>query len=243
MKLKLKAIPNPLGIYGTGKGGIPAGDYFPASAAFLEPAAADAFMALQKTLGQRVRCSDILRSPESSLLAMQQKAGVQAPGYSMHNFGLAIDISVARMLTDTKMTKAELDEVFEKHGWYCHRKDHAPTGFESWHYNYFGDDPARWLAFSEKSQVTQYAAEAKMVAMFGADFSYTRDAVRDFKAIQASLKQLKLYSGEIDGDWGPRSKQACLAFERTWKLPADGIPDARMLRTLAAVTAETEIVA
>jgi hypothetical protein len=236
LTISLKRIPNVLGIYGTGKGGIPAGDYFPPSAALLHPEAADAYMKLQQETGKRLRVSDMFRTPESSLDAMQRKAGVQPPGWSGHNFGFSIDVDVDRNLATFGMTKAQFDDLMKRYGWYCHRKD-SNRGFEDWHYNYFGTNGAEkpWLDACASSRVTSAGVEARIVATYGS--SFTLNSVQ----IQTLLQKLKLYGGALDGILGPRSRAAILAFERTWKLPEDGNPDPRMMRTLATVAADLSI--
>lgn len=233
LNMLLKRIPNVLGIYGTGKGGIPAGDYFPPSASLLHPDAADDFLALQQALGQRLRVSDVFRSPESSLSAMQSKAGVQPPGYSGHNFGFSIDVAVDAVLKALNVTKPQLDEKLKAFGWYCHRKDGA-RGFEDWHYNHFGRgakaDP--YLAACAASTTTAAGVEKRITDLYGPAFTL------DTTELQVLLKKLKLYGGDIDGDFGPRSREAVLAFERTWKLPVDGKPDPKLMRTLATVASQ-----
>jgi hypothetical protein len=233
----LKRVPGVLGIYGTGKGGIPAGDYFPPSAALLHPEAADAFLRLQAETGKRIRVSDIFRTPESSLEAMQRKRGVMPPGFSGHNFGFSIDVATDACLASFNLTKKGFDELMMSYGWYCHRTDHL-LGFESWHYNYFGvgSAAAPWLAACANRTVTSAGVEAKIVATYGSSFQ------PDTLGLQAMLQKLKLYGGSLDGVMGPRSRQAVLAFERTWLLPMDGQPDAKMLRTLATVASEQQII-
>lgn len=232
----LKRVPNVLGIYGTGKGGIPAGDYFPPSAALLHPDAAAAYAAVEAGTGKRLRVSDIFRSPESSLMAMQQKAGVQPPGYSGHNFGFSIDVATDACLKSFGMTKKAFDEMMESYGWYCHRKDRQ-RGFEDWHYNHFGVGAvaAPWLAACASSVVTSAGIEAKIVATYGKSFQLSNEE------LQTLLQKLKMYGGEIDGDIGPKSQQAILAFERAWHLPMDGRADAKMMRTLATVASDQQL--
>lgn len=237
MRILLKRVPNVLGIYGkTSIGGVPPGDYFPPSAALLHPQAADAYVRLERETGKRLRVSDIFRTPESSLMAMQQKAGVQPPGFSGHNFGFSIDVDVAACLKSFGLDKAGFDSLMETYGWFCHRKDHA-RAFEEWHFNYFGigDEAAPFLAACAKSTVTSAGVEAKILQHYGAEFKL------DTEALQQQLQKLKMYGGSIDGDFGPRSQAAVLAFERAWRLPEDGQPDARMMRTLACVAAERVI--
>lgn len=51
--------------------------------------------------------------------------------------------------------------------------------------------------------------------------------------IQRALKQLGLYSGQLDSDWGPLSKAAARAFQASRGLKQTGLPDAA---TIAALT-------
>lgn len=239
LTMLLKRVPGVLGIYGTKPiGGVPAGDYFPASAALLHPDAAAAYLAVEAGTGKKLRVSDMFRSPEASLQAMQTKAGVQPPGYSGHNFGFSIDIATDACLATFAMNKAQLDSMMASYGWYCHRKDHA-RGMEDWHYNHFGlgDAAAPYLAACANSVVTSSGVEAKMVALYGASFK------QDTLELQTLLQKLKMYGGGLDGDFGPKTQQAVLAFERAWMLPMDGQPDAKMMRTLATVASEQQLVA
>jgi hypothetical protein len=168
---------------------------------------------------------------------MQKKSGVQPPGFSGHNFGFSIDVATDACLASFKMTKQAFDEMMMSYGWYCHRKDHQ-RGSEDWHYNHFGLGAAAapWLAACANSVVTSAGVEAKMLSIYGASFKL------DTLTLQTLLQKVKMYGGDLDGDFGPRSQQAVLAFERAWMLPMDGQPDAKMMRTLATVASEQQII-
>jgi hypothetical protein len=226
LTIKVRKLQNVLGIYGASK------DQFPARMSMLEPSAAAAFEAVQGLIGQRLRVSDMYRSPAESLAAMQSKRGVQPPGYSAHNYGFAIDIDTDAMLSALKVSKAVLDATMQSKGWYCHRKD-SKRGMEDWHYNYLGDDPTRWLA-SASATSTAGAVEAKIVARYGPRFLLT-DA-----EVQTALKATGHYAGAIDGQLGPMSKAAIAAFQQAMKLPV-GAMDAKTLRTLAVASATIEV--
>lgn len=227
LTMKLKKMQHILGIYGAKK------DQFPARMSMLDPAAAGAFEAVQGLIGQRLRVSDMYRTPAESLAAMQTKRGVQPPGYSAHNFGFAIDIDTDAMLSALKVTKPVLDTTMQSKGWYCHRKD-GKRGMEDWHYNYLGDDAARWLA-SASATSTAGAIEAKVLAVYGAAFN------PDAAGAQAMLKKLGHYAGTIDGAFGPNSQAALKAFQASVKLAESGVRDAKTLRTLAVASASIEV--
>lgn len=231
LTLQLARVPNVLGIYGA------SGDVFPARAALLHPEAAAGFRALEARLGQRVRVSDVFRTAEESLKARASKAGVQPPGFSLHNYGIAIDIATDAMIKATGMPKPVLDTVFRAAGWYCHRKDGA-RGVEDWHFNFLGVGAAAepFLAASAKSTVTSAAGDAKILALYGDGLKLTPHET------QEALASLRMYGGEVDGILGPRSREAIKVFQRAWALEETGTVDARTERTLAYVTAKLEIV-
>jgi hypothetical protein len=227
LKLHLRRLSNVLGIYGASK------NEFPARMSLLQHDAAAAFEAVQSLTGQRLRVSDMFRSPESSLQAMQEKRGVQPPGFSAHNFGLAIDIDVDAMLAALKCTKTVLDVTMASKGWYCHRRDHA-RGMEDWHYNFLGDNAVRYLAGASPTS-TSAAIEMRLVDQFRDDLVLLPEEV------QEALTKLRFYAGAIDGSLGPRSKQAVAAFQRAWKLPETSLVDRRTERTLALVSCSFDI--
>lgn len=227
LTLKLRRLPNVLGIYGASK------NDFPARMSLLQHDAAAAFEAVQSRIGQRLRVSDMFRSPESSLQAMQEKRGVQPPGFSAHNFGLAIDLDTDAMLSALKCSKVVLDATMSSHGWYCHRRDNQ-RGMEDWHYNYLGPGATKYLLGASPTN-TSAAIEARIVATFGDDLKL------DPSEAQEALAKLRFYAGAVDGILGPRSFQAIGAFQRAWKLPETGTLDRRTERTLALVSCTFDI--
>ena len=54
------------------------------------------------------------------------------------------------------------------------------------------------------------------------------------KAIQAELHARRLYTGKVDGSFGPRTAQAIRAFERDQRLPETGKPSETLLKLLRA---------
>ena len=227
LSLNLVSVPNVLGIYGASK------DVFPAKMARLHPDAAAAFLAAEKGLAVRIRVSDMFRTAEQSLIARSQKAGVQPPAWSLHNYGIAIDIATDDVMKATKLTKPALDEKMKEHGWYCHRKD-GKRGMEDWHYNFFGvgDAAAPFLKACAGSTNTSAGGDAKIMSLY-------KDALTlDAKEVQECLAYLKLYNGDVDGLIGKRTKEALMAFQRTWKLQPSGQVDKRTERTLAYVSAD-----
>lgn len=231
LKIDLIQLDNVLGIYGTTK------DVMPSRMSRLHPEAAAAFHAAEAALGQRIRVSDMFRTAEQSFQAMQQKSGVQPPGYSLHGFGIAIDVAVDAMLPAFRSKKADMDEFLKGFGWYCHRRD-AKRGMEDWHYNFLGPNGLQLIQASDKPKVrisTSAAADARIQALYGPGLNLTPVEV------QECLAHLKLYGGDLDGKIGARSKEAIMAFQRAWKLSATGDVDERTERTLAYVSADIEV--
>lgn len=189
---------------------------------YLHPDAAKAFAGI----ADWVVVSDMFRTPESSLQAVEDGRGAMPPGYSAHGYGLAIDIAITEVMNNLKLKrKADLDAKMEEHGFFCHRRDHE-NDKEAWHFNYLG------VGAKVSGSFTSDEVEARIVALYG---NYLKP---DDTECQRMLAKLKLYGGDIDGDIGPRSRQAVLAFERTWGLPVDGTLDVKTRRTLAYVARE-----
>lgn len=217
LTLKLAPVPPCLGIY-TVKG--IAFKSMPERMRYLHPEAAHAFVAIAPW----AVVSDMFRSPESSLQAVREGRGAQPPGYSAHNYGLAIDIDIKRTMENLGIkTKAELDAYMEARGWYCHRRDHV-VAFEAWHYNYLG------VNATVAGTITSDEVEKEIQRRYGVALA------PDDRACQRMLAKLGMYAGEIDGIIGPRSREAIRVFERAWGLNVDGVLDAKTRRTLAYVS-------
>jgi hypothetical protein len=210
-KLALGAVH---GIYGR------EGNRLPERMRYLEPAAAKSFLELEGVV-----VSDMLRSPESSLAARRRSRGAQPPGWSGHNYGLSIDLSVTKTLRNRGENKTELDAYMLERGWYCHRLDHKRKR-EEWHYNH-GIGPY----VKDRDRYNSAALERRIQADFADAWDFPS------QVLQSYLQDLKLYLGEIDGIVGPLSKEAVRAFQRAWLLRVDGIAGRRTRRTLALVTA------
>lgn len=186
--------------------------------------------------------SDMFRSADASLAAVQARRGALAPGYSMHNFGRAIDLDVDATMRNLPgvSRKIDLDVLMEQSGWFCHRTDHLrgksrehPSD-ESWHYNHLGVG-SRISPSSLKT--TAGLADALLRADLG------EDALRpDNFECQLILRKLRMYGGAIDGMLGPVSRQAISAFQRAWHLPVTGKIDDRVRRTMAYVGCDVELV-
>lgn len=223
LTLKLTTVPPCLGIYDVKGVDHPS---LPARMRLLHPDAADAFL----TISDVVTVSDMFRSPESSLQAVRSGRGALRPGFSAHGFGLAIDVGITQTMAaiHTK-TKADLDAFMAEHGFYCHRQDHVMAS-EAWHYNFLGFDAI------VQGRLSSDEIEARILALYGPALQ------PDDMECQRMLAKLRMYAGEIDGEIGPRSREAIRVFKRAWSLLPDDHIDTIFRRTLAYVSCEHEII-
>lgn len=214
------------------------GKPFPSWGRFLVPDAAYSVLAIEKDTGG-LRYTDIWRTAEISLTARGEKTGVQAPGYSGHNYGFSLDLDLNGSMARRRADYPHLRDLMASYGWYCHRRD-GLGGSESWHFNFLGvgSKSDRYLSVTDKHSPATWdkAVELRITEAYGTDFELSRIA------IQTKLQQLKFYQGELDGEFGPQTKQAILNFQNQWKLSSTGLADDAFKRTLAFVTATKNVV-
>jgi hypothetical protein len=232
MTLNLVRLPEVFrrrGIYG------PAKDQLPERAMFLHPEAAASLARIEEMHPAGLVLSDVYRSAEASLAAVRAGRGAQAPGFSAHNYGLAVDLDVGRVLQRglVAVDYQGLLDFMASHGWHCHRRD-GRRGHEDWHFNFLGAGAAAHLARTSPSILRRgtwsRAAESRIVELYGAQLALSGVEV------QAALKALGFYRGALDGALGPLSREAVAAFQRAWGVKEDGAGP-RTQRTLAYVAA------
>lgn len=158
------------------------------------------------------------------------------PGSSAHGFGFSADHDVKNNLhrlralcDDPEFDKEDYDLLLREYGWYCHRDgphgDHR-KGPEWWHYNYFGEDPERWLAHSHRK--TSGGVEAKIDYQYG-------PFVLDRPGIESHLHRLHYLA--TTGAPGAIPVEVVRKFQRDWTLPEDGIVGPQTQRALSYVGA------
>ena len=206
---------------------------FPPRQAFLHPEAAQAFR--EVCAYQPLSVIAMLRGAEESMQACADHTGSHRPGYSAHNYGLAVDLDVDDCLRRFGMVKRGFDRLLSSYGWWCYRQG-GRRGVEDWHYTYLGRGAQAepLLALCEGVGTTAQALEAKLVSVYG-------EALKlNLLDAQIALARLHLYHGLIDGELGPVTTQALRAFQRAWRLPESGLLCERTERTLVLVAAEWE---
>ena len=226
MKLIIEPVGAPFGdrgIYGTHKRSLPE------RMRWLHPLAKDALVRIEATYPDVVHYSDMFRSAESSRARRRITKFAQPPGFSAHNYGLAVDLDVSGTLARMGASKEDLDRTMERYGWYCHRRDHERK-VEEWHYNFLGADAMRWLQGAQRS--TAAAIESKIQAIYGEQMRVLSTAQLQ-RALNAAGSSLA-----VDGNLGPATHAAVAAFQIAWDLEADGSAGIRTQRTLRYVTAD-----
>lgn len=225
MELLLTELPESL-LHYTGKS-------IPKWMRMLHPQAAVSVLRLETDSGGLVY-NDVWRSAEISLWAMRQKSGVQPPGFSGHGFGLSIDFAVDATLKKLSWDYATFVAFLEARNWFCHRRD-GKRGSEDWHFNFLPHGLLATLIDVKRAVTWAAPVEERIKALYGEQLRL--GAMEQ----QAALKGLKLYTGDIDGQMGPKTQRAEAAFREKWGLPIAG-ENARYQRTLAFVTATKKMV-
>jgi hypothetical protein len=155
-------------------------------------------------------------------------AMLATPGKSQHNLGLAVDIHSASEPKRLKWLIANVKEF--GFSW-----EVVPS--EPWHIRYVcGDDvPAAVLAFQGGAIPTLPAvAEEKAKAPVAPKSQASAPASNGDadKALQQALKDKGFYHGKIDGDIGPKTKEAIKAFKVKNGLKADGFAGPQVMELL-----------
>lgn len=226
MRLILAALPERLTHYD--------GKPVPAWMRLMHPSAAEALVALETKYGP-LSYTDIWRSAEVSLHAQESKTGVQAPGFSGHNFGFSVDMDVDGCQKKAGIRYQRLLEIMAEFQFFCHRRD-GSLGSEEWHFNHFPDPKYLARMDSKNHHTWSHGIEQRIVDIYGGQF------ILDVRSVQQSLAQLKLYSGPLDGEPSAILTQSIRAFQRAWKLSDDGVTGPMTQRTLAFVAANKIVV-
>lgn len=200
----------------------------------LAPEAALALVAVEKDTDGLVY-TDMWREPVASLLARRTRRGSQLPGYSSHNYGLAVDLNVKSILIQKKIRYEDLLWIMKKRGWFCHRRDGQGDMPESDHFTFLGEKSEKYLAKCSQDPTTwQTPAEIRIWELYSNDFQLTTEEV--------SVRLVKMgFLSEPTKKRDIYMREAILAFQRAWDLTETGSPDMTLCRVLSFVTAEREV--
>lgn len=223
------AVDEVLGIYGENK------DRLADRMRYLHPIAATSFRTMNSE--KLIRCSDMLRTPEGSLKNRQANNGKGLrPGWSGHNYGFSIDIDVSWNIKNHGFkNKIDLDLWMQSHGWYCHNILGETRSYESWHYNYFGEDAEYYLSFRDDKKSSTWS---RCVAQKIDDYYGHWWETADMFLVQRCLKTLNLYKGPVNGEVDAATTSAIKEFQSKWDLEADGKAGPMTKRTLLLVSSE-----
>jgi hypothetical protein len=206
----------------------------PRRSLYLAPDAAQSLIRLETATGG-LTYTDVYRGAEASRKAALVKRGVKRPGYSPHNYGLAIDIDLDDTLRRLKSKYVDLLHLLATQGWYCHRRDQKGPGYhESWHMNFLGTNkPEKYLLLAMAGPKDwDEPAEAVIQERYGAEFKL------DPVSIQRHIAHLGHYPGPFDGDLRrPGCVQGVREFQKAWHLLEDGVAGPNTQRVLAYVCA------
>ncbi len=221
------------GVYGS------TDDVMPKRYRYLDAQAHESLVSLEHAFPNCFYFSDVFRNATGSKGRREKNKARRGyytgkkPGTSAHSFGLAFDLHVDRTLRnldrhlDARLSKPELDEILKLYGWWCHRDGpnggDNDRGSEDWHYNFFGDDPERWLEWSNCR--TSGGIEAKIQYMHG-PFTLSRDGVVEHLCRLGYMQ------------FGTTITKSMKQFQRDWTLTPDGIAGLVTQRTLLYVGAE-----
>lgn len=201
----------------------------------LAPEAA-ASLAILETDTDGLIYTEMWRDPIDSLLAKRLVKGSPMVGYSPHNYGLAIEIDVAAILDKKKIKYDDLLWLMKKRGWYCYRRDKIGDQPGAGSFNFLGGNPDTYLARCTYDP-TSWATTGELRIWE----RHYRDFELDTKEVQTQLSKLGLFKEPYTGQIDIYTREAIMAFQRTWELNQTGTPDMTLCRVLALVAADLKI--
>lgn len=202
---------------------------------YLAVDAAQALLAVEKDTDGLIY-TDMWRDPTSSLLNRRLRRTSQLPGFSAHNYGLAVDLDVKAILEEKKIRYEDLLHLMKRRGWICHRRDGQEDAPESDHFTFLGEYAQKYLTKCTMDPSTwDNAAEFRIWERHAQDFQI------ELRTVQLLLTRLRFYTGLVTGMRDMYTREAILAFQRAWDLVQSGQPDMSTCRALVFVTAQWEL--
>jgi len=214
------------------------GGQVPRNRAFLAPDAARDFIQLQKDTGGDLVFWDVYRSVDRQVLLRKTMPNVaNLPGFSAHNFGVALDVSLPSLLdwlrkkgkiatTDGGIRRPDLGWAGPLNELYSIRQFLASYGFspinhEAWH-------------FEHRLSYTTFRGYVADVYKQELDLSTTE--------IKMGLHELGYDVWPIDEDRNGKYALAVMAMQKDHGLVVDGVPGPITKRVLALLCADVRLV-
>lgn len=179
---------------------------------------------------------DIWRDAVSSLVAKRMRKTGELPGYSAHNYGLAVDLNVEAILSQKKIRYEDLLWIMKRRGWYCFRRDGVEGQSGSDHFNFLGESADHYLSKCTLDPTTWgSASEIKIWEFYHSEFQLST------KDVQLKLAKIGFFHAPFTEQRDIYTREAIMAFQRAWDLTQSGSPDMTLCRVLSFVTAEVTI--
>lgn len=199
---------------------------------YLAQDAARALRQMQKEING-ISYTDMWRDPITQLEKNRLHPELPALGYDGHSYGMTISIDIHSIDRQVGYDRALL--VFKKHGWHCHRRD-GQIGNLCEQFHFFGEFAERYLVKASFDPETwNRPVEEYIYSKYGMEFQ------KDLRTAQTFLAKAGLYRGEASGSLDAYTREALMAFQRTWRLPETGQADAALCRVLTLVTCQVEL--
>ncbi len=180
--------------------------------------------------------TDMWRDPVGCMLARRVRHSSLSPGYTAHSYGLAVDLDLKTILDEKKIRYEDLLYVMKKRGWFCHRRDGQVDQAEAEHFNFLGDMGEKYIVKTSMDPVTWgRPAEERVYEIHGKDFQTS------LPECQRLLAKIGLYNGPFTDTHDQYTREAILAFQRTWDLVDDGTANPTFCRVLSYVSATLEL--
>jgi murein L,D-transpeptidase YcbB/YkuD len=170
--------------------------------------------------GGHLYISDCFRSAEDQHRAHLDYLSGRKSSYSpdtcssVHEAARAIDIDAF----DTKIGHARVRAILKEHGWSSITE--SLTGTECWHYEFRGE---RWQAYRDAhgAGAMAHGMKEEIGNVIGAKEAGGR--ADDVRSLQRSLNELLGSQLEVDGVYGPKTKEAVRKFQAANGLQVDGV--------------------
>jgi hypothetical protein len=215
MKLVLQQMPNAKG---------------PLRHPYLIPEAVEALQEVEKEAGQLIY-ADMWRDPVTQLLTKRLRPESPGLGYNGHSFGIGVDVVLGAL----QFPYDKLTKLMSRQGWYSYQKDGGVPKAGHGHFDFFGEKATRYLMKSSYDPNTwNLPVEEYIQEKFGEKFQV------DLPEVQSLLVRIGYCRGPITKELDLYTREALLAFQRTWRLSESGQADPATCRALVLIASSAE---